>query len=77
MNVQRGALRLKFMRSRRIELKLTQAYMADCLGFRNASTYMKYEKGEYAFKAEQLPILAEALGCSIEELYESQREDES
>ena len=39
--------------------------MAEILGFKNASTYLKYEKGIYAFKAEMIPVLAKALNCEI------------
>ncbi|WP_141536514.1 helix-turn-helix transcriptional regulator [Bacillus cereus] len=48
---------------------MTLLELALVLGFKNASTYMKYEKGNYTFKADQLPLLAKALDCTIEELF--------
>ncbi|MDY0407233.1 helix-turn-helix transcriptional regulator [Virgibacillus sp. 179-BFC.A HS] len=62
-------LNLAFIKSRRLELKLTLEEMANHFGFKSSSTYLKYEKGMYAFKAEQLPILAEVLDCSIEKFF--------
>jgi transcriptional regulator with XRE-family HTH domain len=44
--------------------------MAESMGLKNASTYMKYEKGEYSFRAEHLPILAKTLNCEIQDLFE-------
>ena len=62
-------LNLEFIAKRRSELKLTLQEMATALGFKNASTYMKYEKGEYAFSANHLPVIAKVLGCDIKELF--------
>jgi len=56
---------LDYIKKRRIEMKFSLQYMATILGFKNASTYLKYEKGEYVFKAEQLPVLADVLSCDI------------
>jgi hypothetical protein len=42
--------------------------MAHYLGFKNASTYLKYEKGVYAFKAEHL-LLAEVLKCDLQDFF--------
>ena len=58
-------LDLKFIKKRRSELGISQQKMAEILGFKNASTYLKYEKGIYAFKAEMIPVLAKALNCEI------------
>ena len=55
-------LNLEFIAKRRSELKLTLLEMATALGFKNASTYMKYEKGEYAFRANHLQVIAKVLG---------------
>ena len=49
--LDRERLNLPFIAKRRSECKLTLQEMAESLGFRNASTYLKYEKGEYDFKA--------------------------
>lgn len=58
-------LNLNFIFHRRLELKISLQKMAESLGFKNASTYMKYERGEYAFKAYHLPMLANLLQCDI------------
>jgi len=42
---------------------------ADAMGMKNASTYMKYENGTYAFRAEQLPLLAKIFKCKIENFF--------
>lgn len=54
-------LNLEYIRSRRIELGLSQQYVAEQLGFKDKSTYLKYESGAYAFKADMLPDLAKIL----------------
>ncbi|AVM23233.1 helix-turn-helix domain-containing protein [Bacillus pumilus] len=60
---------LVLIRNRRIELNLSQQELAIALGFKDASTYLKYERGEYAFKAKQLPILAEILQCKVTDFF--------
>lgn len=62
-------LSLGYIKNRRIELGITQQEMAESLGFKNSSTYLKYESGAYAFKAEQLPTLAKTLNCSINDFF--------
>lgn len=62
-------LDLQFIKLRRIELEKTLQDMADCMDMKNASTYMKYENGTYAFKAEQLPLLAKSLKCRITDFF--------
>lgn len=62
-------LNLKFIKERRSELRFTLQEMAEHLDFKNASTYMKYENGEYSFKANHIPLLAEKLGCEIDLLF--------
>ena len=51
-------LNLDFIKERRTKLNWTFQEMADAIGMKNESTYYKYEAGKYAFKAEQLPLLA-------------------
>lgn len=63
-------LNLDFIFHRRLELKISLQKMAESLGFKNASTYMKYERGEYAFKAYHLPTLAILLQCEIANFFE-------
>ncbi|CAM3582792.1 helix-turn-helix transcriptional regulator [Brevibacillus invocatus] len=62
-------INLAFIAKRRAECGWTQQDMAEFLGFKNASAYQKYEKGEYAFKAIHLPILARKLGCDLQDLF--------
>lgn len=60
---------LVLIRNRRIELNLSQQELASALGFKDASTYLKYERGEYAFKAKQLPVLAKILQCKVTDFF--------
>ncbi|MGG3798022.1 helix-turn-helix transcriptional regulator [Metabacillus fastidiosus] len=60
---------LNYIKQRRNVLELTLQDMADSMGFKNASTYMKYENGDYAFKAEHLPILSKTLKCKITDFF--------
>lgn len=62
-------LDLNYIKNRRIELNITLQEMAKCLGFKNSSTYLKYENGLYSFKAGQLPLLAKALECEISDFF--------
>ena len=61
---------LEFVKQRRQELDMTLQEAAEAMEMKNASTYMKYENGTYAFKAEQLPLLAKVLKCSTENFFE-------
>lgn len=61
---------LKFIKHRRQELNMTLQATAEAMEMKNASTYMKYENGTYSFKAEQLPLLAYVLQCSVENFFE-------
>lgn len=56
-------LNLPFVKKRRVELKLTLANMADNFGFKSPSTYLKYENGDYAYRAEHLPPYADVFCC--------------
>ncbi|ASS72401.1 helix-turn-helix domain-containing protein [Bacillus atrophaeus] len=60
---------LLFIKSRRKLLKLTLQDMETKLGFKNESTYLKYEQAVYSFKAEQLPPLAKHLQCKITDFF--------
>lgn len=62
-------LNLHFIKSQRQLMNISLQEMAEHLGFKNASTYLKYENGTYAFKADQLPRLALALGCNITDFF--------
>lgn len=60
---------LIYIKHRRQSLEKTLQDVAEPLGMKNASTYLKYENGTYSFKAEQLPALAIALDCDIENFF--------
>lgn len=62
-------LNLEFVADRRVKLNIPMQEMAAKLGFKNASTYLKYERGNYRFRADQLPDLADALHCAIEDFF--------
>lgn len=62
-------LDLGFIKSRRIKLELTLQNVAEQLGFKNASTYLKYENGDYLFRANMLPKLASVLDCKVENFF--------
>jgi transcriptional regulator with XRE-family HTH domain len=61
---------LEYIQERRKELNIPLQDMAIGMGFRNASTYLKYERGEYSFKANQLPKLAKLLKCRVSNFFE-------
>ncbi|MED4530941.1 helix-turn-helix transcriptional regulator [Metabacillus fastidiosus] len=61
---------LNYIKVRRVVLELTLHDVAISMGFKNASTYMKYENGDYSFKAEQLPLLAELFKCEIIDFFD-------
>lgn len=61
---------LNYVKHRRLKLGLSLQDMAESLGFKNASTYMKYEEGVYSFKANHLPMLANKMKCKIENFFE-------
>lgn len=69
-------LNLDFIKNRRNDLGISLQDMADRMrkinnnnGFKNASTYKKYEDGDYKFDAEHLPLLAKILKCSISNFF--------
>ncbi len=62
-------INLSFIKKKRKEMGYTLQYMSDALGYKKASTYALYENGEYAIKADMLPILANILNCNIEDFF--------
>lgn len=66
---KRLRLNLFWIKAKRKSLGLTHQQLAEQLSFKNASTYFKYENGTYAFKADHLPRLAEALECDMKDLF--------
>jgi transcriptional regulator with XRE-family HTH domain len=65
-------LNLEFIKNRRLSMDISLQKMAEELGFKNASTYLKYENGTYAFKADQLPLLAKILNCEIKNFFKTE-----
>lgn len=63
------SINLNYIRVRRNQFKITQQHMAGVLGFKHASTYLKYERGEYRFRAIHLPVIAKELNCEISQLF--------
>lgn len=61
---------ISFIKERRTALGISHQKMAELLGFKNASTYLKYENGEYRLKADMLPVLANILKCSVTNFFE-------
>ncbi|OLS34415.1 transcriptional regulator [Alkalihalophilus pseudofirmus] len=64
-----ATINLEFIRDARQKQNLSLQKMAESLGFKNASTYLKYEKGEYSLKANHLPAIAVLLDCHINDLF--------
>lgn len=62
-------LDLEKIKNRRIEKNLSLQYVSEQLGFKNASTYLKYENGDYAFRANMLPKLSQILEIDIENFF--------
>lgn len=60
---------LSYISQRRLELGITLQAAAEALGFKNASNYLKYESGEYKFRAEMMPALANILECDVQKFF--------
>lgn len=60
---------LDFVRKAREENNISLMEMAKAFGFKNASTYLRYENGDYKFKAEMLPIMSKKFKCGIEDFF--------
>lgn len=63
------AVDLAKIKRRRKEMRINQQEMAETLGFKNASTYCKYENGVYKFDADHLPIVANKLKFKLGEIF--------
>ena len=57
------------IKKRRKEMRFNQQEMAETLGFKNASTYCKYEKGDYKFDANHIPIVANKLKFKVSDIF--------
>jgi transcriptional regulator with XRE-family HTH domain len=62
-----SSLNLNALRNLRKKKKITQTQMAEALGCVQ-SVYQRIEKGVIKLRAEHLPIIAETLGISVQEL---------
>lgn len=65
----RGGEKLNKIRSLRATKRLTQRKVADRLGL-NVSSVTKWETGKSNPRADKLPLLAETLDCTIDELFD-------
>lgn len=54
---------------KRKEMKFTLKEMASTLGFKNASTYYKYENGTYKFNANHIPLIASKLKLRMKDIF--------
>lgn len=57
------------IKQRRMEMRINQLEMARELGFLNASTYCKYEKGQYQLDANHIPVIAKKLKLKVSEIF--------
>lgn len=62
-------LNLVLIKQRRKEMRITLQEMAEELGFKDASTYWKYEKGVYKFNADHIPKVAAKLKLKMSEIF--------
>lgn len=63
------------IRELRQKKRITQAQLAANLGLRSSSTITMWETGDRTPSSSILPRLADALGCTIDELYERDSPD--
>lgn len=61
------------IKNRRKEMRINQQEMAEILGFKNASTYCKYENGTYKFDAEHIPVIAKKLKFKVNDIFFANR----
>lgn len=62
-------LNLVLIKQRRKEMRIPLQEMAETLGFKNASNYYKYEKGEYKFDASHIPVIAKKLKLKMSDIF--------
>jgi transcriptional regulator with XRE-family HTH domain len=56
-------------RSIRIEKGIKQSFVSEKLGFKSHSSYSEIESGKRNLPSDKIPILAQTLGVSVEELF--------
>ena len=61
------------VREMRKNLGITQTELAKRLGLKSSSTVVMWESGERNPPSKLLPQIAEALQCSIQQLFEEKR----
>lgn len=62
-------INLAVIKQRRKEMRINQQSMAELLGFKNASTYCKYESGVYEFNANHIPVVATKLKLKVNDIF--------
>lgn len=64
-----STVNLQYIAEQRSRAGITLQEAAEFLGFKHASTYLKYETGKYRIRAEMLPKLANLLDCKVENFF--------
>ncbi|MEN3012863.1 MAG: helix-turn-helix transcriptional regulator [Dictyoglomus thermophilum] len=67
-------LNIKRIKEIREEKNISISEISEKLGYRSFNGYYKLERGLRKFRADHLPILAEILGVSIEDLFEEEKD---
>lgn len=62
-------LNLVLIKQRRKEMRITLQEMAELLGYQDASTYYKLERGIQKIKADQIPLIANKLKLRMNEIF--------
>lgn len=68
-----GSIDLDSIKKRRKEMGITLQEMAETLGYSDASSYYRYERGIYHFDASQLPVICEKLKLKMNDIFFDQR----
>lgn len=69
-----ATFRIKELREKR---EITRPQLAASLGLRSSSTVAMWETGDRRPSSAMLPQLANALGCTIDELYAKEAGDQT
>lgn len=62
-------LDLPLIKNKRLAKGFTNKEMAEALGIRNHTGYLRRETGKYKFKASELPLLAKKLNIPLEKIF--------
>ncbi|MEF3884417.1 helix-turn-helix domain-containing protein [Lacticaseibacillus rhamnosus] len=62
---------LKLIRDTRIKKGMSLTHMAQILGLPSTDKYSRREKGEYRFRAVEIPAVAKELGIPYEKIFVS------